>query len=264
MSYTRNTGSTLGAAASHLIVVDDTNALVDIGSVGSTPVKGANASLGTDTWGGITYPVITTATHSPEAGFVAADGISWASGNPTFGNGAAGDSVVCIAAIGTSSSGNSAWYSMSAATNSGYPGLLRNGGAFLHSPQGTSTGVTPAATDFSVKVCAGVYYKSGATPGQQAFIDVAGGSKNALDLDIADPGFANSNQDLTIIGGFPGQGFQQLRIFAFAVFKNRKLTLAEYQTLRDSWFSTLIVASGGIFRSRPALSGGMRELTGGV
>lgn len=237
MAYTLKTTG----IATNLVVcvgVDDDGTIKDFKANAITLGTGVAASVATGSWKGTSRQYFVTTAN----GGTDFNGVRWSS-PPVVDNTDADGMSIFIALHGASArSGNGPFVTYGTAGTS-FNGLITDPnklGLYLGAFKALTTTTVPS--DGTTKWSFGTNYKSNSD--SEAFYGLESGSLSSEATAGSDGGFGSSTHALYNIGGSTGQGNQPASFYLVAVF-NKKLSLAEMQSLHDDWFGTLFDGGGG-------------------
>jgi hypothetical protein len=198
------------------------------------------ASVATGSWKGTARKYFVTTANGSFDFF----GVRWNATQPTLSE--------------TDADGMSAWFACHGASAWGAASsFIETGPGFAGSKQGlrrtTASGpgeyisgggtvavsATSLPTDGTTKFSFGGNYRS--ADSSEVFYGLESGSLASDGTAGSDGGFGSGATSVYAIGGSAGQGNQPFSPYVCCVF-DRKLTLAEMQSLHDDWFGTLINA----------------------
>lgn len=221
-------------------VDDDNTTIKDFKGLAVTPH--ANVTKSTASWKGTTYPFFQTySVSSTSPAGVAYDTPPTVAGNDSDGFSAF---VVCMgmdAATGSSSVKTIIDIDLTASPNlRGFHSRNGAGGAQLGMNAG-AIGSTVLPTDLSTKFSVGANFKYNENS-SEVFYGLESGSL-ASDSATSTPASGDSASFVVrYVGGYSGQNTQPGKYALVCVF-NRKLTLAEFQSLHNDPFGTLFDAA---------------------
>lgn len=224
----------LATALEACVVVDDNGQIVDL--TGKALTVHANVTTGSSTWKGVSRRYFLT---SGDGAAYSAYNVKWVD-TPSTNGANGGESSVFVAFAGAGPGGGLSNGKRSIVSSGYLSGLLKSTGAGAIWGTGDATpGNTAWPTDGTTKFSAGGNYRASDT--NEVFYGLESGA-------LASDGgpFSTGNYaigSLTTIGGWGGQGFFDGKFHIVAVF-NRKLTTAEFQSLHNDWYGTLIQSAG--------------------
>lgn len=242
--------------------VDDDNTTVK-DFTGKAVTKHASVTVGTASWKGTTYPYFQTGSASSTSPI----GVTYDTPPTVAGNDADGFSAFAVVAGMDAATGSSVKtlinIDLTASPNlRGFHSRNGSGGAQLGMNAG-AIGSTVLPSDLTTKFSFGANFKYNENS-SEVFYGLESGSL-ASDSATSTPASGDaSNFVVNQVGGYSGQNTQPGKYHLVMVF-NRKLTLAEFQSLHNDPYGTLFEASAPSIVLTPdpttVVAGGTRTFT---
>lgn len=224
------------------VAVDEDDTIKDFKGAAITLGTGVAASVATGSWKSTSRKYFVTTDNGTFNFF----GVTFNATEPTVDTNDSDGVGMWFACHGASacSSDSAPFISIGSSITTGLKRVAAadNHGYFSSGGGTQATTATNLPTDGTTKFSFGSNYRS--ADSSEVFYGLESGSLASDGTAGSDGGFGGAARSIFSIGGAAGQGNQPFKPYLAAVF-NRKLTLAEMQSLHNDWFGTLFDAPAG-------------------